>query len=150
KNVLEHIVTARGQDFLNPWPVAGHIGPISMVALCLQGLFFAGSPYAGEGWTAQRYMAAKNDFHAVICQVLNGTVALVIRLIPFILIGLAAGALYTRSSVPVPAELWAQIVKAYATPGLFGLLLVASIAGYMGAISAFTNWAAGYLVNDLY
>jgi solute:Na+ symporter, SSS family len=30
------------------------------------------------------------------------------------------------------------------------LLLVASIAGYMGAISAFTNWAAGYLVNDLY
>lgn len=150
KNVLEHIDVARGHDFLNPWPVAGNIGLISMLALCLQGLFFAGSPYAGEGWTAQRYMAAKNEFHAVIGQVLNGTLALVIRLIPFILIGLAAATVYTRSSVPVPAELWAQLVKTYATPGLFGLLLVASIAGYMGAISAFTNWAAGYLVNDLY
>ena len=150
KTVLAHVVATRGHDFLSPWPVAGHIGSISIIALCLQGLFFAGSPYAGEGWTAQRYMAAKNELHAVIGQVLNGILALVVRLIPFILIGLAAAALYAPSSVPVPAELWAQLVRTYAPPGLLGLLLVASVAGYMGAISAFINWAAGYLVNDLY
>ena len=144
------IAAMREGDFLNPWPVAGNIGSISMIALCLQGLFFAGSPYAGEGWTAQRYMAAKNEFHAVMGQVLNGVLALVVRLIPFILIGLSASALFTRASVTVPAELWAQLVRRYAPPGLFGLLLVASLAGYMGAISAFMNWAAGYLVNDLY
>lgn len=150
KSALDHILAVRGHDFLSPWPVAGNIGPISIIALCLQGLFFAGSPYAGEGWTAQRYMAAKNEFHAVIGQVLNGILALVVRLIPFILIGLAASALYSPSSIAVPAELWAQLVREYAPPGLFGLLLVASVAGYMGAISAFINWAAGYLVNDLY
>jgi SSS family solute:Na+ symporter len=144
------IIATRGHDFLNPWPTAGNIGPISLVALCLQGLFFAGSPYAGEGWTAQRYMAARNEFHAVMGQVFNGVLALAVRLIPFILIGLAAAALYAPSSVAVPAELWAQLVRRYAPPGLFGLLLVASLAGYMGAISAFMNWAAGYLVNDLY
>jgi len=144
------IAAIREHDFLNPWPVAGNVGSISMIALCLQGLFFAGSPYAGEGWTAQRYMAAKNEFHAVVGQVLNGVLALVVRLIPFILIGLGASALLTRASVTVPAELWAQLVRRYAPPGLFGLLLVASLAGYMGAISAFMNWAAGYLVNDLY
>jgi Na+/proline symporter len=150
KAALDHILAVRGHDFLSPWPIAGNLGPISILALCLQGLFFAGSPYAGEGWTAQRYMAAKNEFHAVIGQVLNGVLALVVRLIPFILIGLAAAALYSPSSIQVPAELWAQLVRKYAPPGLLGLLLVASVAGYMGAISAFINWAAGYLVNDLY
>jgi SSS family solute:Na+ symporter len=146
----DQIIALRGHDFLNPSPAAGNIGAISLAALCLQGLFFAGSPYAGEGWTAQRYMAAKNEFHAVMGQVLNGVLALVVRLIPFILIGLAAAALYTPSSVAVPAELWAQLVRRHAPAGLFGLLLVASLAGYMGSISAFMNWAAGYLVNDLY
>jgi SSS family solute:Na+ symporter len=146
----DQIVITRGRDFLSPWPVAGSLGAISFVALCLQGLFFAGSPYAGEGWTAQRYMAAKNELHAVMGQALNGVLALAVRLIPFILIGLAAAALYTPSSVAVPAELWAQLVRRYAPPGLFGILLVASLAGYMGSLSAFMNWAAGYLVNDLY
>lgn len=146
----DQIIALRGRDFLNPSPLAGNIGAISLAALCVQGLFFAGSPYAGEGWTAQRYMAAKNEFHAVMGQVLNGVLALVVRLIPFILIGLAAAALYTASSVTVPAELWAQLVRQHAPAGLFGLLLVASLAGYMGSISAFMNWAAGYLVNDLY
>lgn len=146
----DRIVATRGHEFLNPMPMAGNIGLISLAALCLQGLFFAGSPYAGEGWTAQRYMAAKNEFHAVMGQVLNGVLALVVRLIPFILIGLAAAALYAPSAVTVPAELWARLVRQYAPPGLFGLLLVASLAGYMGSISAFMNWAAGYLVNDLY
>jgi Na+/proline symporter len=149
-HVWDQIAITRGHDFLNPMPMAGNIGVISLIALCLQGLFFAGSPYAGEGWTAQRYMAAKNEFHAVMGQVLNGVLALVVRLIPFILIGLAAAALYSPQSIPVPAELWAQLVRSHAPHGLFGLLLVASLAGYMGSISAFMNWAAGYLVNDLY
>jgi len=144
------IIAARGPGFLNPWPVAHSLGLVSFIALCVQGLFFAGSPYAGEGWTAQRYMAAKNELHAVMGQALNGVLALAVRLIPFILIGLAASALYAPSSVAVPAELWARLVRRYAPPGLFGLLLVAALAGYMGALSAFMNWAAGYLVNDLY
>ena len=57
----DRIMARRGHEFLNPMPIAGNIGLISLLALCLQGLFFAGSPYAGEGWTAQRYMAAKNE-----------------------------------------------------------------------------------------
>jgi Na+/proline symporter len=149
-HVWHQVAATRGPDFLSPMPLAGNIGPISLAALCLQGLFFAGSPYAGEGWTAQRYMAARNEFHAVMGQVLNGVLALVVRLIPFILLGLGAAALYKPSSVAVPAELWAKLVRAYAPAGLFGLLLVASLAGYMGSMSAFMNWAAGYLVNDLY
>ena len=148
--VWDAIIASRGQDVLNPLPVAGNIGAISFMALCVQGLFFAGSPVAGEGWTAQRYMAAKSELHAIWGQILNGFLALVARLIPFIMLGLAAMVLFAPFSVPVPAELWAQLVRKYAPAGLFGLLLVASLAGYMGSIAAFLNWAAGYLINDLY
>jgi Na+/proline symporter len=52
--------------------------------------------------------------------------------------------------VPVPAALWGDLVKRYAPPGLFGLLLVSSLAGYMAAISSIGNWAASYVVNDVY
>jgi Na+/proline symporter len=95
-------------------------------------------------------MAARNEFHAVMGQALNGVLALAVRLIPVIMIGLAAAALYTPSSVAIPAQLWAQLVRRYAPPGMFGVLLVAALAGYMGSLAAFMNWAAGYLVNDLY
>src|SRR5207245_7665243 len=104
-HVWDQVVRMRGDEFLNPAPMAGQVGAISFLALCVQGLFFAGSPYAGEGWTAQRYMAARNELHAVMGQVLNGILALVVRLIPFILVGLAAAAMDSRSSVTAPAAL---------------------------------------------
>ncbi|MGH7441854.1 MAG: sodium:solute symporter family transporter, partial [bacterium] len=104
----------------------------------------------GEGWTAQRYMAAKNEFHAVLGQIANGVLALVVRLIPFVLIGLVAASLYVPQAVAVPAQLWGDLVKSHAPSGLFGLLLVGGLAGYMAAICAIANWAASYLMNDLY
>src|SRR5207248_10497810 len=105
---------------------------------------------AGEGWTAQRFMAARNEWHAIVGQISDGLLALVVRLIPFIIVALGATALYPRTSVAVPAALWGEVVKKYAPPGLFGLLLVSSLAGYMAAISSIGNWAASYVVNDVY
>lgn len=142
--------TLHGPNFLRPLPWGGALTPISLTALCIQGLFFAGSPFAGEGFTAQRYMAARNEFHAILGQMLNGVLALVVRLIPFILVGLAAAAIYPVSSVPVPASLWGDLVKHQAPAGLFGLLLVSSVAGYMATLSSLGNWAASYLMNDVY
>src|SRR5581483_9325071 len=148
--VWHKIVLTRGADFLQAFPSGAGLSGISLVALCVQGLFFAGSPFAGEGWTAQRYMAAKNEKHAIMGQILNGFLALVIRLIPFLLIGLAAAAMFPVSSVPLPAAVWSVMVRQYAPAGLFGLLLVSSLAGYMAAIASIGNWAASYLMNDLY
>lgn len=144
------IAVQRGGSFLEPLPVGEGLSAASLAALCLQGLFFAGSPYAGEGWTAQRYMAARSERHAVGGQIFNAVLALVVRLIPFILIGLAAAALYRPSMVAVPAELWGELVQRHAPPGLFGLLVVGSIAGYMAALASMVNWAASYVMNDLY
>ncbi|HZY73973.1 MAG TPA: hypothetical protein VFE22_12785 [Edaphobacter sp.] len=149
-HVLAQVSTLRGADFLAPLPSGSSLTSVTLLALCIQGLFFAGSPFAGEGWTAQRFMAARNERHAIFGQMANGVLALVVRLIPFIVIALAAAALYPLKSVPVPAALWGELVKTYAPPGLFGLLLVSSLAGYMAAISSIGNWAASYVVNDVY
>ncbi len=148
--VWRRIDALRGHDFLQPLPWGGPLTPISLVALCIQGLFFAGSPFAGEGWTAQRYMAARNEVHAILGQMLNGVLALIVRLVPFILIGLAAAAVFPVSKVAVPAALWSDLVREHAPTGLFGLLLVSCLAGYMAAISSIGNWAASYLMNDIY
>ena len=149
-HVWERIEILRGPHFLQPLPWGGSLTPISLVALCVQGLFFAGSPFAGEGWTAQRYMAARSELHAILGQLLNGVLALVVRLIPFLLIGLAAAAILPVSKVNVPASMWSDLVRERAPEGLFGLLLVSCLAGYMAAISSIGNWAASYLMNDLY
>ena len=150
EQVWRRIEAMRGHDFLQPLPWGGLLTPISLVALCVQGLFFAGSPFAGEGWTAQRYMAARNEFHAILGQMFNGVLALIVRLIPFILIGLAAAATLPVDKVPVPAAMWSTLVRERAPAGLFGLLLVSCLAGYMAAISSIGNWAASYLMNDIY
>lgn len=141
---------SRGAEFLSAFPSGSSLSLASLVALCVQGLFFAGSPFAGEGWTAQRFMAARNERHAVFGQISNGVLALVVRLIPFIVIALGAAALFPPASISEPASLWGNLVREYASPGLFGLLLVSSLAGYMAAISSIGNWAASYLVNDIY
>lgn len=146
-----HRITAlRGDQFLQPLPGGDVLAPMTLIALCIQGLFFAGSPFAGEGWTAQRYMAARSETHAILGQMLNGILALVVRLIPFLLLGLAAAALYPLASVKAPAAMWGDMVREYAPAGLFGLLLVSCLAGYMASISSIGNWAASYLMNDLY
>jgi SSS family solute:Na+ symporter len=150
EQVWVRIAATRGDHFLAALPSAGSLTWASLVALAVQGLFFAGSPFAGEGWTAQRFMAAKNEWHAIVGQIANGVLALIIRLIPFILIALGAAALYPSSSVPLPAALWGELVQHYAPAGLFGLLLVSSLAGYMAAISSIGNWASSYLMNDVY
>ena len=144
------ITMLRGDHFLNPLPGGDALAPMTLIALCIQGLFFAGSPFAGEGWTAQRYMAARSEVHAILGQILNGVLALIVRLIPFILLGLAAAAMYPLASVKAPATMWGDMVREYAPAGLFGLLLVSCLAGYMAAISSIGNWAASYLMNDVY
>jgi Na+/proline symporter len=93
-------------------------------------------------------MAARNETHAILGQILNGVLALIVRLVPFILIGLAATAMFPVSTIDVPASMWSDLVRERAPTGLFGLLLVSCLAGYMAAISSIGNWAASYLMND--
>jgi Na+/proline symporter len=133
--------------------------------LVIQGFFFAGSPTAGEGMTAQRFMAAKSERHAIGGQLFNAFLALTVRTLPLIGLGLVALSLFWTSELadktgPAPAGMttisdpayaWAELVKRCTLPaGLVGLLIATEVAAYMSTLSALINWGTSFVVNDLY
>jgi len=152
-NVYQTIETVRGADaqsfFSVSFPGPG-LDTLTIMAFVVQGLFFAASPTGGEGFTAQRFMAARNEFHAQVGQLFNTLLTLIVRVVPFIFLGVIAAALYPPGSVAEPGEIWAKMVNTYAPVGLLGLLVAGIFAAYMSTISTQMNWGASYIVNDFY
>lgn len=162
--ILERVSTVR-PDALAQAPPTPSIEMMTLIILVLQGLFFAGSPTAGEGMTAQRFMAAKSERHAIGGQLFNAFLALTLRTLPLIGLGLVALSLFwtaelTEKVGPAPAGMtvisdpayaWAELVKSCRLPvGLLGLLIATEVAAYMSTLSALINWGSSFVVNDLY
>ena len=144
------VLASRGERFFSlDFPAPG-LGGLTIAAFVVQGLFFAASPTGGEGFTAQRFMAARNELHAQVGQLFNTILTLIVRVVPFLFLGIAAAALYPIGSLAEPGEAWALMVRAYAPSGLIGLLVAGVLAAYMSTISTEMNWGASYIVNDLY
>jgi Na+/proline symporter len=167
--VLERIAAARPEALQALPPVeaasaANSIELTTILILVLQGFFFAGSPTAGEGSTAQRFMAARSEAHAIAGQLLNCFLALSLRALPLIGMGLVSLSLFwpaTLASVqPPPAGMtmlndpvhtWAELVKSCQLPlGFVGLLLAVEVAAYTSTLSALINWGGSFVINDLY
>jgi solute:Na+ symporter, SSS family len=138
-----------GTSFFAATPPGGDFTKLTILALILQGLFFAASPAGGEGFTAQKFMAARNEFHAQVGQLFNALLSLVVRVIPFFFLGLIAAAAFPRHSI-AGEQVWGELVRRYSFPGLTGLLVAGELASYQSAISTEMNWGASYLINDLY
>ena len=151
--VYPAIEAARGagaESFFRVLPPVSGLDALTIFAFMVQGLFFAASPTGGEGFTAQRFMAARNEFHAQVGQLFNALLTLIIRVVPFLFLGMIAAAIYAPGSVAEPGEIWARMVRSYAPAGLLGLLVAGVFAAYMSTISTLMNWGASYIVNDLY
>lgn len=147
--VYEQVVTQRGADFLHPLPPFGEIAGMTLFFLIIQGLFFASSPAGGEGYTAQRFMAAKNEFHAQTGQLLNAFITLIVRVVPFLFLGLIGAAILPAASID-PDRVWGILVSRFSIPGLTGLLVAGELAAFMSTIDTHVNWGSSFLVNDLY
>ena len=145
-------------------PPTPSIDVLTLVVLFLQGWFFAGSPTAGEGMTAQRFMAARNERHAVGGQLFNAFLALSFRTLPLIGLGVVAMSLFWTAALekkigPVPtgvallkdpAHAWGELIKNSHLPhGFIGLLVAAEVAAFMGSLSSLINWGGSFVVNDL-
>ena len=141
---------AGAESFFRVLPPVSGLDTLTIFAFIVQGLFFAASPTGGEGFTAQRFMAARNEFHAQVGQLFNALLTLIIRVVPFLFLGMIAAAIYAPGTVAEPGEIWARMVRTYAPAGLLGLLVAGVFAAYMSTISTLMNWGASYIVNDLY
>lgn len=153
-HVYQAIEVTRGaagsENFFKVLLPADGLGGLTILAFIVQGMFFAASPTGGEGFTAQRFMAARNEFHAQVGQLFNALLTLIVRVVPFLLLGMIAAALYAPGSVAEPGEIWARMVRSYAPVGLLGLLVAGIFAAYMATTSTLMNWGASYIVNDFY
>ena len=169
RNVLDHAIANRGPDFWQIFPPstgANHyVDRWTLIALMVIGFFLAGSPSAGEGWTAQRCLAAKNERHAVGGQMFNCVLSLVIRMVPLLPLGVLAIALYpaadpgihkiatlTDGTATPSISVWSQLVVRYAhkLPGFGGVMITAVLAGYMSTVGTLLQWGSSFVVNDLY
>ena len=168
-HILERIAAVRPEALVQVPPVhaaspKNSIDLITVAFLALQGFFFAGSPTAGEGSTAQRFMAARNEGHAIAGQLFNCFLALSLRILPLIGIGLVAMTLFwpadlvekiqTPEGMRVladPAYAWAEVIKSCRLPvGLVGLLIAIEVAAYTSTLSALINWGGSFIINDIY
>jgi len=152
--IYDNIHKLRGDggytDFFKAFPPTKELTGLTILAFTVQGMFFAASPSGGEGFTAQRFMAAKNEFHAQVGQLLNAILTLVIRVVPFLFIGIAAASVIAPGSVKEPGDIWAMMVSKYSVSGLTGILIAGIIASYMSTIDTEINWGASYMINDIY
>jgi solute:Na+ symporter, SSS family len=169
REILERAMANRDADFWQVIPPStgsnNYVDGMTLVALCLIGLFLAGSPCAGEGWTAQRCLAAKDERHAVLGQMFNCVLTLVIRMLPLLPLGVLAIAMYpaadpgTNGVLSLPdgetarsITVWSQMVIQYAEriPGFGGILIAAVLAGYMSTVGTLLQWGSSFVVNDFY
>jgi solute:Na+ symporter, SSS family len=167
-HILERIAAIRPEALREVPPIHAaspnnSIDWITIGFLVLQGFFLAGSPTAGEGSTAQRFMAARNEGHAIGGQLFNCFLALSLRILPLIGIGLVALTFLWPESLPhAPrgvriltgdqyAGAWAEVIKTCRLPvGLLGLLISIEVAAYTSALSALLNWGGSFIINDIY
>jgi solute:Na+ symporter, SSS family len=145
-------------------PPTSDIPVLTLLLLFVQGWFFAGSPTAGEGMTAQRFMAARNERHALGGQLFNAFLALSFRTLPLIGLGVVAMSLFWTTDLQTqlgpgpagttllkdPAHAWGQLINLSHLPhGFIGLLVAAEVAAFMGSLSSLINWGGSFVVNDL-
>jgi SSS family solute:Na+ symporter len=159
-HILQTVAAVRPDGLVQTPPTAG-VDQWTLLTLIVCGLFFAGSPTAGEGMTAQRFMAAKSERHAVAGQLFNAFLALTLRTLPLIGLGVIAMSLFWTPDVkgvappgmkvlPDSAHAWGEVVKACKLPlGLIGILIAAEAAAYMSTLSSLINWGSSFVVNDL-
>jgi solute:Na+ symporter, SSS family len=169
REMLDRAMANRDADFWQIVPPStganSLVDGMTLFALALIGLFLAGSPSAGEGWTAQRCLAAKDERHAVLGQIFNCVLTLVVRMIPLLPLGVLAIALYpaddpgkhsvmtlTDGATAGSIGVWSQMVIRYADriPGFGGILIAAVLAGYMSTVGTLLQWGSSFVVNDFY
>ena len=163
-SIISHVETIR-HDTLSLNPVSDITPPLTIIMFVIMGLFFAGSPTAGEGMTAQRFMAAKNEKHALGGQLFSTFISLCLRIIPLVGLGIICITMFWSGDLAVkygqapagfimlkdPAFAWGELIKASHLPsGFTGLLVATEVAAYMSTLSALINWGSSFIVNDFY
>ena len=112
--------------------------------------WYPGQEPGGGGYVAQRMMSAKTERDSLFATMFFQFAHFCLRPWPWILVALAAMALYPELSSDDKKLGYVMAMRDFLPNGWRGLMLAAFGAAYMSTISTQLNWGAGYLTNDLY
>lgn len=102
----------------------------------------------GGGMFIQRLVASKSEDDAVRAAWLFNVLHYVVRTWPWVIVALAAIAVYPTLEDPEVG--YPLLMTRYLPAGLLGLVVASLFAAFMSTVSTQINWGASYLVNDLY
>ena len=123
---------------------------------------YANNPADGGGYFFQRLGACRDERHAQKGITLFFIIHYIIRLWPWVIVGLGALVLFPiGNETQTFPELGSYVSKdremAYPVmimtllgPGFVGILLISLISAFMSTIDTHINWGASYIVNDVY
>jgi solute:Na+ symporter, SSS family len=102
----------------------------------------------GNGYTAQRILATRNERHARLASLWYAIAHFAIRPWPWIIVGVVA--LVRFPGLEDPEQGYVLVMLEVLPDGLRGLLLAAMLAAFMSTIDTQLNWGASYVTHDLY
>lgn len=104
----------------------------------------------GDGYIAQRFLAAKDERHALLSSLWFNFAHYVIRPWPWIVVGLASLVYFPAVPGEDPELAYPKMIAEFLPIGLKGLMVASLLAAFMSTIQTQLNWGASYLVNDIY
>jgi Na+/proline symporter len=129
---------------------SGGFGGIGMLAFGVYlGVQWWASPGVdGSGQRAQRFLACKDEGHAIAAGIWNMAVQWLIRSWPWYVTALASLVLYPTLADHEAA--YPKMVADLLPVGLKGLMVASFFAAFMGTMEAHYNLTASYAMNDVY
>jgi SSS family solute:Na+ symporter len=110
--------------------------------------WWASAEIDGSGKRAQRFLACKDERHALASGVWNMAVQWIIRSWPWYLAALTSVVIYPQLTDAETA--YPRLIADLMPVGLKGLMVAAFLAAFLSTVDSQLNLSASYLVNDLY
>lgn len=161
-NSLHSLYPDRADDLLRFWPSGSSpLLPLNIFLVYVGLLWWAQYFSDGSGYLAQRINTARSPADAEKGSLWFTLACFVLRSWPWIIVALAALVVFpledpTRFS-PLGAELagdremgYPMMMKLVLPSGMLGLTFVSLLAAFMSTVDTHLNWAASYLINDIY
>ncbi len=145
-------------SFVPPVPKAGFFtrefweSPFSKFLVFILVMWWSMHNTDGGGYIIQRMSAAKNEKHAMLATLWYNLNHYAFRVWPWILVAMVSLLLFpdlSQHSLGAKAG-YPLVMQSVLGSGLRGILVVSFLAAFMSTIDTHLNWAASYVINDIY
>jgi len=126
----------------------GGFTPFTQFLVLVFVIWWAHASIDGQGYIAQRLLAAKNERHAALAYLWFAIAHIALRPWPWIVVGLCGMAFF--GTVDDPETYYPMVMRDVLPVGIFGVMFASFLAAFMSTVDTQLNWGASVLVTDVY